>query len=724
MDRFNYSYSTGFFSRNHLLFSLKSSDLMCYLILVTLLIYKTKCQAQLAEDVELCSKTKIDYFKKNARTNTLLKAHYPGDAAIDVKYYKLALEIDVTYEYAEASPLVLKYLNKNLNANTTIKATATANGTNRAIIDLQNPLIVDSVFVNNEKTTFNRPSQKIDIDLKKAYAKDELFTLLIYYHGTPGSSGFGSFTFGSHNSPGAKQEPAIWSLSEPYGASDWFPCKDNPADKADSSDVWITAPKYFVSVSNGILEQKIENTTTNTYKWKSRYPIANYLISITLANFELRQNQFDYGGVTPMPVDHYMYPEANTAANHLLMDETVFMLNEFTEKFGPYPFLKERYGHAQFGWGGGMEHQTCSSMFNFSSGLVAHELAHQWFGDEITCHDWQNIWLNEGFATYGALIYWEKKNGKADYKTRVNNTMTNAKNANGTVYVQDISSVGSIFNGARSYSKAGIILHMLRNIVGDTKFYDILRAYTSSIHSYGNATTENFQSIAESISGMDLAYFFSQWIYGEKFPKYQFGWATVTLPNAKVSSPAIKHLLKLQITQTINSPQPAYFTMPIDLKVTFEDNSSEIIRVFNDAQTQLFDIELSKKPVSVDFDPENGILKDLTIVPINLPLSLEEEKIKILEEEKKLNYANVINFQISPNPAQAEIRINFETNNKINYQIELSDILGKKLYQFSDKNIGKKISHIINTNNFTNGLYVIQVKIDDQILTRKVQINH
>lgn len=681
--------------------------------------------SQLLTDVEQCSSAKSTFFNKNRNARLLEKKAFPGDANIDVNYYKLNLHIDVSYEYEPSSPLILKYNKKNLAGIATIMAKAATNNILRANIDLQNALITDSVFVNNIKTTFTHLSSKIDIDLLKSYALNEQFTLTIYYHGTPGSSGFGSFVFGTHNAPSTKQESAIWSLSEPFGASDWFPCKDNPADKADSSDVWITAPKEYISVSNGVLEQKIENSTTNTYKWKSRYPIANYLISIALANYQEYHNNFNYGGASPMPVDHYVYPEANTPVNKLLMDETIFMLNLFTEKFGPYPFIKEKYGHAMFGWGGGMEHQTCTSLVNFGSGLVAHELAHQWFGDKITCANWQHIWLNEGFATFGALIYWEAKNGVADYKTQIVATMNGAKNAVGSVYVQNPVSVGEIFNGNRSYNKGGIVLHMLRRMVGDVVFFNIMKHYAASQFAYGNATTENFKQIAQTVSGFDLDYFFDQWVYGQKYPKYQFGWTATTNPGAKLNSTQATYTLKTQISQAVNTPTPAFFTMPIELKVTFEDNSTQIVTAFNNAQVQSIDFTFTKKPIAVEFDPENGILKDITIVPYNAPLSLEEEPIKIaLSNEKDANFAKETKFTISPNPAQNLAIIDFELKKPSNFNLQIVDINGNSIYNFSELKSVKIAKHSISTSHFPTGLYFIQLNVGPNSLNRKLIVSH
>ncbi len=671
-----------------------------------LFLFNHDVKSQFSDDVEQCSKGKINTLKKQISRTAMAKIQYPGDANIDVNYYKL--DLDITY-----SPNYLK-------GKVTIKAKAKQAALNIAIIDLQNTLTVDSIFVNNTKTTFTHLAAKININLLKNYSLNEEFELLIFYQGLPGSSGFGSFKYSTH---GPNSEPAIWSLSEPFGSSDWFPCKDNPADKADSSDVWITAPKEFVSVSNGVLEDKIENANNNTYKWKSRYPISNYLISIALSNYQIYNNSFNYGASTPMPVTHFVYPEVFTDANKLLMDDTVFMLTVFTDKFGPYPFLKEKYGHAMFGWGGGMEHQTCTSLTSFSSSLVAHELTHQWFGDKITCADWSNIWLNEGFATYGAILYFEAKEGASSYDLRISNIMPSAKTAKGSIWVQNPSSTSEIFNGARSYNKGGIVLHMLRKIVGDNVFFNILKDYTTSTSAYGNATTEDFQKSAEKISGINLDYFFKEWIYGENYPKYQFGWAVVNNQNGRINSPNLSYILKTKITQNINTPSPSFFTMPVSLKVTFEDNSSQIVTAFNNAQDQNFDFTFAKKPISVDFDPANGILKDLSIVPLNLPLSLEEDRFIIaLANEQESIFAKEINLIISPNPSSNEVNARFDLKTLANYSIQLIDLDGKIVYNFEDQKYSKNVNHTINVQNLTAGPYLFQMKIGANMIHKKILV--
>ncbi len=263
---------------------------------------------------------------------------------------------------------------------------------------------------------------------------------------------------------------------------------------------------------------------THTYYWKNHYTIANYLISLAITNYTQYDTYYHYSPTDSMVITNFIYPE-NFNYVKPLVDETDEMIEVFADRYGEYPFIEEKYGHAEYQWGGAMEHQTCSSMGFWGIGVISHELAHQWYGDMITCKDWHHIWLNEGFATYSEAVYLEARDGKAAYDAQIACEMSYARDAQGTIWVQDITDVGQIFNGNRSYAKGSCVLHMLRGIVGDSTFFDIMRTYSADPSvSYGVATTEDFQAIAESVYGQDLDYFFQEWIYGENEPTYTVGW--------------------------------------------------------------------------------------------------------------------------------------------------------------------------------------------------------
>ncbi|HTF82522.1 MAG TPA: M1 family metallopeptidase, partial [Cytophagales bacterium] len=510
--------------------------------------------------------------KRSAHAHARVASHSAAlaDTSIDVRHYKLDLKL--SYDFTATAPY---YMYKHLQGSVTIKAQNLKDTNHKIHLNLRNAgLTVDSVFVKGVNHTFVHNEDLIQIPLPKSLQKDEVFTITVHYHGLPEATGFGSFIFATHGNPA---KPAIHSLSQPYGAADWFPCKNDPSDKADSSEVWITAPSELISVSNGILQGITTQGAYKTYQWKTKYPIAQYLIFIASAQYDLYEDVYHDSTTTKhMPITHYLFPEINTIENKGLMDETNYMMKLFSNRFGPYPFLDEKYGHAIIAiQGGGMEHQTCSSMSDFGSGLVAHELAHQWFGDKITCASWEHIWLNEGFATYAELIYSENKKGRDDYNYIMSLLMASARTAHGSLYVTS-TEINEIFSSNRTYHKGAVVLHMLRNIVGDTTFFDILKTYMSSSHAYGNATTEDFQAIAEKVSGQNLDYFFSQWIYGSNYPKYKVGIKIDTVPDNQHM-----YTVHMRVVQAPTNPNPSFFTMPIKLRITLVDSSYQDIRVFN-----------------------------------------------------------------------------------------------------------------------------------------------
>lgn len=636
------------------------------------------------DGASLCAESKQQAFERLSKQR-YGRIAYPGDDKIDVTYYKLNLNISFT--------------DKSIKGETTINFKAKST-TSTCFFDLRNALKVDSIKLGTKKLAFVQETEKVNVTLDKQYTEGQAVSVIVFYQGKPNGSAFGSFVFSTH---GSSNSPIVWSLSEPYGSPDWFPCKDSPADKADSSDVWITMPSTFVSVSNGTLTQVLTNKdNTKTYQWKNRYPIAQYLISIACSNYTEYKNYFKYSERDSMTINHFVYPESFTASVKNQLDQTPFMLKLFSDKFGLYPFIKEKYGHAQCGFGGGMEHQTCSSMGSYGSSLVAHELAHQWFGDKITCKNWENIWLNEGFATYAEAVYTEAVGGKSAYQTTINNNATRAKRAVGSLYVQNISDIfGGIFDQNRSYYKGSMVLHMLRGIVGDDKFYQILQNYLKSSVAYGAATTEDFQKVAEETSGLKLEYFFKQWIYGEGYPKYTYSWNTLETSET----------LKVTISQTQNTT-PTFFSMPVDIKIIMADGKTIINTVFIDKASQEIEITKPTGIISqVIFDADEKILKDVTEKKVQTTSS-------ITGTEPVEN--TLVEWLLFPNPAdnrnaEPQVVMSFSLKKRANVQVIIFDKLGKKIKEFANENlISGTYSKNISLSEFSGGTYLVRLGIDDK----------
>lgn len=614
------------------------------------------------------------------RLKKLVEVNYPGDPKYDVKYYKLDLTINHT--------------SQTISGNITCNAKVVQSNVTEIYYDFINSMIVDSVLFNGNNTSFSRGTNTVVVQTNTSLNQGDDFTTVVYYHGTPASGGFGSFKFSSQGG-----YPLIWSLSEPYGAKDWWVVKDTPADKADSADIWLTVSTSLTPVSNGNLMEVVNNGNgTHTYKWHVSYPIAPYLVSLAITNYALYTNYYHYSPTDSMPITHYLYP-SSLNSNIPQLNKTPGMIEIFAERFGEYPFINEKYGHAQFGWGGGMEHQTISSMGGFGDGLIAHELAHMWYGDNITCKDWHHIWLNEGFATMGEGLIYEAWNGKAAYNSYIADEMYYAKFASGTIYVQDISSEWEIFNSYRTYSKACVVLHMLRGIVGDSTFFNILRTYSYDPSvAYGNAVTEDFQAIAENVSGLDLNYFFQQWIYGVNYPIYSVVWSKNSLGGNLYD-------LALKITQSSNS-NPSFFTMPIQIKVN-SSTGDTIITVFNNAQVQNFNITVANEPIAITVDPNNWILKTINSVVVGIEDEMQPQTFSLEQ-----NY---------PNPFNPVTKIKFTLASNEYTTLKVYDIIGKEITTLVNNQMEKGHYEInFDASNLPGGVYFYTLNAGGYKETRKM----
>lgn len=427
------------------------------------------------------------------------------------------------------------------------------------------------------------------VTLDRTYGLNDVFTLTIEYTGDSVSAAFGSIEVDTHSD----SIPVVATLSEPYYAYTWWPVKDGdlyqPGDNSDKAtlDFSITVPDNFTVPSNGLL-QGVDTLSGSRkrYRWASDYPITTYLVSFAATEYNTWTVDYNHPGGT-MPVEFYIYPSRDTTANRAAWEKVIDMLETLRPLFGEYPFIDEKYGIYNFPFGGGMEHQTITGQSGFSEWLTVHELAHQWWGDMITCKTWNHIWLNEGFASYTEALWFEHKPGSSGLPA-LKNYMAGMKYTDGgSVYVYDdeVDELWEIFNGNTSYHKGAWVLHMLRHVLGDEDFFDALAAYRAAFE-YGAATTEDFQAVCENFyEGGNLGWFFQEWIYGEWAPAYAWGWKSVQVSG--------NHYLLLYIIQTQPTTYPQ-FTMPIDIVV---DGTTYV--VFNDADAEHFVIPIPSAPTTV-----------------------------------------------------------------------------------------------------------------------------
>lgn len=279
------------------------------------------------------------------------------------------------------------------------------------------------------------------------------------------------------------------------------------------------------------------------------------------------------------------------------------MLETFTRLFGEYPFIVEKYGHAQFGGGGAMEHQTMTSTTTFAEDVIAHELGHQWFGDLITCANWQELWLNEGFATYSEALFREAVYGFPSYREHIDARMQSAFLAPGTLYVQDTSTVSELFRFSRVYAKGAVVLHMLRHVLGDSVFFRCLQEYVRDPSlRFGVATTADLREVCERVSGQSLGYFFDQWVFGEGYPIYS--------SEQQVMRDGDSYLTTVTLYQKASGGSPQFFVMPVDLRLSGGGSDTTVV-VSHQFHGQAFTVRTAWAPDLTVVDPDDWILKDV-----------------------------------------------------------------------------------------------------------------
>jgi aminopeptidase N len=545
--------------------------------------------------------------------------------------------------------------------------------------DLTNQLTVSQVTFHGQPLVFQQLSTKeIKIDFTSSLPANVLDSLTIQYSGTPPTNNNAFFT----STQGGN--PVLSTLNEPYGAQDWFPTKQSLNDKIERFDIKVTTPSQYSVASNGkLMSETILGNGQKLTFWRTNYPTTAYLIALSITNF-VKLN--DTMGNPPFPFVNYIYPA--TAANTTSManiEWTKTVMNTFETYFGTYPFRNEKYGHMEFTAGGGMEHQTMSSMGGWSKQLIAHELAHQWFGDKVTCGAWNDIWLNEGFATFGEHVANEKllltNTQFLSYLLNEKNVITSAPG--GSVYVADanLGSIGTIFSGRLSYSKGGYVVRMIKWILGDTVFYQALKDYHARPNlAYNYVRTSDLNTSLLQSTGKDFTEFFNDWIYGQGYPTYDIRWKQTG------------NILTFKAAQTQSHSSVSFFEMPLPIKVNGTGGQVAYLALNNTSNSQYFTESVSFPVASVEFNYEYQILEKNSTVTQDNALSVSD-----LSKQQ---------FALYPNPAKNEINIKgidkstdfaiYFTDGKLvkrgTYQpeksINISELVpGTYIFKINDKNV-------------------------------------
>ena len=534
--------------------------------------------------------------------------HYAPDRPADMRHVKLDVTLD--FEQETVSGTVYTTFSALYDEVRTVTFDAVE-------------LAIESVSVDGKKVDFNLTDRKLIVTLDRVYHNGETFTVAVTYHAKPRTG----FHFIKPTPEDPTRPVEAWSFGQPRYHSHWFPCHDFPNDRA-TIEVVATVPSRFLTVSNGRLLSVTDNGATKTHHWRLDVPQAIYLLSLVVADFAVIENTYH-----DKPVNYYVRKDRKDDAN-LLMGNTPQMMQFFSDYTGvEYPYNKYAQTVVEL-YTGAMEHTTATT-HSFSllvdkrasldanvERVVAHELAHQWFGDLVTCRDWSNGWLNEGFATYFELLWEQHSKGNDEFKYALNRNKS-AYFGEDKFYRRPIVYFAFHDDGfelfdSHMYMKGGWVLHMLRSQLGDAAFRRAINAYLERYREH-QVITADLERTFEEVTGKSLARFFQQWVYSGGYPTFEVSYSWDN--EHKMAKVGIKQ------TQKVDELTPLFVT-PVDLAFTVptsdEGSRSAMelrpetrvvpmrIQAGEDGQVeQSFYVPLEREPVMVRFDPEGKLLKSL-----------------------------------------------------------------------------------------------------------------
>ena len=582
----------------------------------------------------------------------------------DVKFYKLDIKAERTSVYVDGNVLInAKVLSSQLDT---------------FAFELKDYFTIDSVFINSQKKSFSRVGDDVFVGISPL-AVGSAISAQIFYKGMPSNTG-NFFSGISSQSSQTWGNRITWTLSEPFAAKEWFPVKQSLTDKADSAYIFVTTSNDNKVGSNGILSA-IVNLPNNKvrYEWKTRYPIDYYLISMAIGKYvDYSIYAHPAGLQDSILIQNYIYNNPATLPNFQAeINTTVDFIELYSDLFGMYPFYKEKYGHSMAPLGGGMEHQTMTTQGDFNFYLTCHELTHQWWGNNVTCATWSDIWINEGFASYGEYLaadaitgYQEAQQHMLDFHNYI------MQLPDGSVYIPPYQAVDEnrIFDGRLSYKKGAAIIHNLRFEVGnDIIFFNILKQVQIRFKD-STMTGMDFKAVTEELSGKNFTDFFNQLYFGEGFPTFNIIYSQQN------------DTLTMNVNQSASAASTPLFKMIMEYKVQFPTGDT-LIRVYHQANTETIKIPMHKPVTGLMIDPNNWVINGSGSVS------------RIAEN-------NIINFMIFPNPCTDFLEI-YVGNNKIgNYQLTVFDISGKEILTFQSLTNDKLK---IDLSNLEQGIYFLQL---------------
>ncbi len=648
-----------------------------FLLLITALGTKIKAQGHITysfEESALAAQQESSYtIALRLNSNPLLEDY-------DVKFYGLDVEVDNRSDYIRGSATIL--------------VEVSSPSLDTLVFDLHDALIVDRVVVDGEPLVFTHENHELQIFLNNSSTSGSLISVLIYYGGQTGEG----MLMEIDEEWGV---PVTFTSSEPFYSKDWFPCKQDLTDKADSVHVFITTDYELMGVSNGIHTGTTYFPNGDVrYEWKSNYPIDYYLISIAVADYTEYNLEVQPAGISkPIFIQNFVYDVPSCLDTYRdQIDVTIPIMEVFCDYFGPYPHREEKYGHYLWPRGGGMEHQTMTGMGNFEFYLVAHELGHSWFGNYVTCATWQDIWINEGFATYAGYLATEVLGPEFAFGEREYRFNQALLEPDGSVYVpeEDAENDSRIFSGNLSYNKGMALLYMIRfELQDDPVFYLSLRDF---IARYANdvATGLDFKEVLEETTGMDFTDFFEQWYFGAGYPIYEVSWEQQG------------NLLTLESTQSTSSTQTPLFKMAMEYRIIHAGGDTTV-RVFHDTNVESYEFDLPYVVTGIQVDPENHVLDGVS----------EELKDAQSGDDSPL-------FSVNPNPNSGtfyfSLRDDMLDEPACPVLVEVLDLSGKILFRNSYGACMPYLEYEVSLEDAVGGVYFVRFSYTNKVEVQKILV--
>jgi aminopeptidase N len=615
-----------------------------------------------------CSKSafyKSQFLKSKEIDQTPLLHHY------DVGFYLFDLNVENNSVYVSGSvSMIAKVVAEQLDT---------------VAFELIDQMVIDSVFINGSKLDFFRESDEVFVPLFNPIGQGSDFETVVFYYGTPPTGNFFSGVSSVFDSTWNKN--VTWTLSEPFNAREWWPTKQVLTDKADSVWVFLTTSNENKAGSNGLLTNVVSLPNNKVrYEWKSRYPIAYYLISFAVAEYQEYNVYAHIDGMNgdSLLIQNFIYDSPGCLTNYKAgLDRTVPVMELFSDLYSMYPFHEEKYGHCLTALSGGMEHQTMTTIGGFGLGIVSHELGHMWFGDNVTCATWSDIWINEGFATYSDYLAHEKIAGDHWphlWLTLVHNNVL--LSPEGSVYVPpeevQYDNVLRIFNSKLSYHKGALLLHMIRyELNDDDLFFQVYKNFQEQFAD-SVATGLDFMHVLNEISGLDFTQFFDQWYFGEGYPVYYISWDQ---DGSDFTFESVQ-------TTTVPEVTP-FFRMPLPCRLYFSDGSDTTI-VFQQSENEMtFNFQLEKQIDSLAVDPELWVLK----------------KVAYLNNVQTTNISDLI--RIFPNPVTHHLYL--DNPHQLSIRLEVMNVGGKSVANFESMQHQNRVD----LSDLTSGIYFLKMETEN-----------